>query len=55
MLLAVILVLLLIGNWFLTETLILIPVDLITRLSSFGWWGLGLLILSFLAWCVSDD
>ncbi len=55
MLLTVILVLLLIGNWFLTETLVLIPVDLITRLSSFGWWGISLVIVSFLAWCISDD
>ncbi len=55
MLLAAILALLLIGNWFLTETLVLIPVDLVTRLSSYGLWGLGLVVVSFLAWCISDD
>lgn len=55
MLLIVISVLLLIGNWFLSESLVLIPIDLIIRLSSFGWWVLGLLAVSFIAWCISDD
>ncbi|MEL6580833.1 MAG: hypothetical protein AAFQ14_13870 [Cyanobacteria bacterium J06621_12] len=55
MLLAIILVLLLIGNWFFTESLIFIPVDLAIRLSSFGWWTLALLGIGFIAWCVSDD
>ncbi len=55
MLLAAIAILLLVGNWFLSETLVLIPVDWITRLCSFSWWGIGLLFVSFLAWCISDD
>ena len=55
MLLVVIAVLLLVGNWFLSETLVLIPVDLVTRLCSFSWWGIGLVMVAFLAWCISDD
>ncbi len=55
MLLAVILILLLFGNWFLTETLVFIPVNLFTRLLSLGWWGLALLIVLFLAWCIGED
>ena len=55
MLLAVILILLLFGNWFLTETLVFIPVDLFTRLLSLGWWGLALLIVLFLVWCIGED
>lgn len=55
MLLAVILVLLLIGNWFLTETLVFIPVDIAIRLGSLGWWALSLVLIAFIAWCISDD
>lgn len=55
MLLAVILILLLIGNWFATEAFVFIPVDLLARLSLLGWWALGLVLLAFLAWCIGDD
>ncbi|MEM6614204.1 MAG: hypothetical protein AAF652_18525 [Cyanobacteria bacterium P01_C01_bin.72] len=55
MLLAVILVLLLIGNWFFTETLIFIPVDLAINFASLGWWTLALLGIGLIAWCVGDD
>ena len=55
MLLAVVLILLLIGNWFFTNTLIFIPVDIAIRLSTIGWWTLALLGISFIAWCISDD
>jgi hypothetical protein len=55
MLLALILALLLISNWFLTESVIFTPVDLAIRFTSFGWWGLALLSISFVAWCISDD
>jgi hypothetical protein len=55
MLLALILALLLIGNWFLTESLIFTPVDLAIRFTSLGWWVLALLSISFVAWCISDD
>ena len=55
MLLAVIVVLLLVGNWFFSETLVLIPIEWITRLRSWGWWGLALVVVSFLAWCIGDD
>ena len=55
MLLAVILIVLLIGNWFFTQTLIFIPVDLAVRLTSLGWWILALIGISFIAWCVGDD
>jgi hypothetical protein len=55
MLFVVILVLLLIGNWFFSETLVLVPVDLAIRLSSLGWLVLGLIGVAFIAWCISDD
>ena len=55
MLLAVILILLLIGNWAITETLVFVPVNLATRLTSLGWWGLAIVLVSFLAWCIGDD
>jgi len=55
MLLAVILIFLLIGNWFFTETLIFIPVDLATRLVSLGWWTLAIIGIGFIAWCIGDD
>ena len=55
MLLPVILVLLLIGNWLLSETLVFIPLDLVTRLISLSWWGIALVTILFLAWCMVDD
>ena len=55
MLLAVIVILLLIGNWFISETLVFVPVDLLARLTSVGWWALGLMLVAFLAWCIGDD
>ena len=55
MLLAVILILLLIGNWFFTETFVFVPVDLLYRLTSIGWWALALTLVAFLAWCIGDD
>ncbi|MEM7591882.1 MAG: hypothetical protein AAF383_10255 [Cyanobacteria bacterium P01_A01_bin.83] len=55
MLLAVISILLLIGNWFFSESLVLIPIDLIIRFGNGIWWGLGFIIVIFLAWCVGDD
>ena len=53
--LAAILILLLFGNWFINETLIFIPVHLVTRLTSWSWWGLALLGFLFIAWCMADD
>jgi len=55
MLLVTILILLLFGNWFLTETLIFLPVNLATRITSFSWWGVALIVLLFFAWCVAED
>lgn len=55
MLLAAIVILLLIGNWLITETLVFVPVSLATRLTSLGWWGLAILTVLFLAWCIGDD
>jgi hypothetical protein len=55
MLLTAIMILLLIGNWFITKTLVFVPVNLLTRLTSVGWWGLGLVAIVFLAWCIGDD
>lgn len=55
MLLTIILVLLLIGNWLLTETLVYIPINLVGRLTYLGFWGLALVIVFFLAWCIGDD
>ena len=55
MLLVVIVVWLLIGNWFFTESLIFIPVNLAARFASLGWWAIALLGIGFVAWCISDD
>ena len=55
MLLAAIVILLLIGNWLITETLVFVPVSLATSLTSLGWWGLAILTVLFLAWCMGDD
>ncbi len=55
MLLAIILSLLLISNWLLTITLVYVPLNLIFWLQSLVYWGLALLILAFLAWCVGED
>lgn len=55
MLLLATFILLLVGNWFLSETLVFIPLDIVIRFSSLGWWGLGLVSISFIAWCISDD
>jgi hypothetical protein len=54
MLFAVIIVLLLIGNWFLSNTLIFLPANLAINLGSLGWWILALISISFVAWCISD-
>ncbi len=51
----VILVVLLIGNWLLSEAFVFIPLDLVTRLISLSWWGIALGIIIFLAWCIADD
>lgn len=55
MLLFIVITLLLCGNWFFTETLIYLPVNLISRLVTFGWWGVAALSILFLAWCVGED
>lgn len=55
MLLAIILVVFLIGNWAISETLVFVPVNLVSRLTFLGWWGLAVVLISFLAWCIGDD
>lgn len=55
MLLVIVAILLLIGNWFFTETLVFIPVDISISLGSFSFWVLTAIALSFIAWCISDD
>jgi hypothetical protein len=55
MLFVVVVLLLLIGNWFLSHSLIFLPVDLAIFISSLGWWILALVSISFVAWCISDD
>ncbi|MCC0175985.1 hypothetical protein I4641_03190 [Waterburya agarophytonicola K14] len=52
---AVILVLLLFGNWLINVVLIFIPVSFFIRLTHLGWWGLALLTVLFLAWCMAED
>ena len=41
MLLAIILVLSLIANWLINETLVFTPVNLLTHVVSIGWWGVA--------------
>ena len=55
MLLATILLVLLFGNWFLTEALVFVPVNLATRFTSLGWWGLASIAVLFFAWCMAED
>jgi hypothetical protein len=55
MLLAVVLILLLFGNWLINETLIFIPIDVVHRVTSLGWWGLALLGVLFIAWCIGEE
>lgn len=55
MLLAVILIFLLIGNWFLSKLFINLPLSSAVNLASLGWWTLALLSISFVAWCIGDD
>ena len=54
MLLTVIL-LLLIGNWLINETIIFVPINLLTTLIHWGWWSIAVAILLFLAWCMAED
>ena len=55
MLLVVIFGVLLIANWFITETLVLLPINLVFRFTSFGLWGLALLTVLFFVWCIGED
>ncbi len=55
MLLAVILGVLLIANWFITNALVLFPINLMFRFASFGCWGLVLLTVLFFVWCIGED
>jgi hypothetical protein len=50
-----ILIVLLASNWLFLSTFVFIPLNLLFRLQSLGYWGLALLILVFLAWCIGDD
>ena len=55
MLLFVIITVLLFCNWFLVETLVYLPVNLVSRFGSFGWWALAVLGIVFLAWCIGEE
>ena len=55
MLITVILALLLIFNWLLSETLVSIPINLLVHFISLSWLGLGLILVLFLAWCMAED
>lgn len=41
-------------NWFVYQTIILIPLNIFQHLLSLGWGALLVLILIFIAWCFSD-
>ena len=55
MLLFVIIALLLCGNWFFTETLVYLPVNLISLLTSLGAWTIVAIGVIFLAWCIGEE
>jgi len=55
MLITLILALLLIVNWLLSETLVAIPINLLAHLSSLSWLGLTLFLMLFLGWCMAED
>jgi len=48
-------VLLLFGNWILSNLFVYIPLNLLTSLNSVVFWAIGILSLVFLAWCVGED
>ncbi len=41
-------------NWFLYQTIVIIPLNIFTYLASFGWVALLVLILIFIGWCFAD-
>lgn len=50
-----ILLLLLLGNWLLFDWLFFIPLNLISKITSFSWSMLVIFALVFLGWCLGDD
>ena len=51
----IILLLLLFGNWFLTNTLIYFPVNFLGATGSLGRLTIAIVALLFLSWCLGDD
>ena len=51
----IIFLLLLLGNWFLTDTLIYLPVNLLGAVGSFSRLLIVIVALLFLSWCLADD
>jgi hypothetical protein len=55
MLLAVLLILLMVINWFFSEILIVYPLQIIHSLSLYSPWIFFSLLGLFVAWCVGDN
>ncbi|MEL6439305.1 MAG: hypothetical protein AAFQ80_08650 [Cyanobacteria bacterium J06621_8] len=55
MLLVAIAILLLIGNWFFSESLVLLPLEWIISFCSSSWWAVALVAVAFFAWCIGED
>ena len=54
MLLVVLLALLLISNWFFSEALVFVPLDLLNALGSAGWFCLLLVLFVLFSWFFGD-
>ena len=55
MLFLVMFVLLLIGNWLLSNIFVFVPLNIVDRAISLGWLGAAFVLLLFLTWCLGDD
>lgn len=55
MLLLVILLLLLMGNWAISEILVFLPLNLFAHVVSLGRLAVLFVLLLFLAWCLGDE
>ena len=50
-----IVLLLLLGNWILTGSLVYIPLWISNHLASWGLWGSAFFVTLFLGWCLGED
>ncbi|MGF1478150.1 MAG: hypothetical protein ACFB4I_01480 [Cyanophyceae cyanobacterium] len=54
MLLVVLVIVLLLSNWFFADAFVFYPLNIVSYLGVFGRWGLLILGLILLSWCFKD-